>query len=54
MIFFNPFLLQNRGEVRTLHHIKELLSLYCAGLFLYEKTLRFFCYHLVQMYGLFL
>jgi len=30
MIFFNPFLLQNRGEVRTLHHLKERLSFYYA------------------------
>jgi len=28
MIFFNPFLLRNRGEVRTLHHIKEHIGLF--------------------------
>jgi hypothetical protein len=53
-IFFSPVLLQNRGEIRTLHPVKELLSFYYAGSFLYEKTPRFFCYHLIQRYDLFL
>jgi len=44
MIFFNPVLLENRGEIRTLHHVKELLSFYDAGSFLYEKTPRFFVF----------
>jgi len=42
MILFNPFPLRNRGEIRTLHHVKELLSFYSAGSFLYEKAPRFF------------
>ena len=44
MIFFNPVLLENRGKIRTLHHVKELLSFYYAGAFLYEKTPRFFVF----------
>jgi hypothetical protein len=53
-IFFNPFSLQNWGKVRTLHHVKELLSFfYCAGLFLHERTASLFITNLTQRYVLF-
>ena len=53
MIFFSPFPLRNRGEIRTLHHVKERLSLYYAGLVLYEKRASLFVVHLIQIYCLF-
>jgi len=40
MIFFNPFLLRNWGEVRTLHHVKERLSFFTErGRFCTKKRL---------------
>jgi hypothetical protein len=31
IIIFSPVCLRIRGEMRTLHHVKELLSFYSAG-----------------------
>ena len=43
-IIFSPFPLQNWGAVRTLHHIKELLSFYSWGVVFVRENASLFCF----------